>query len=80
MLLWSGTADVVSEAMDFDPDPTKNLTQKLTLTASTGDQSRQLQNLLTYSDATQKGLHPGDNFCSRTPIYTQTRQTIWPRF
>jgi hypothetical protein len=79
-LIWSGTADLVSESMQFETDMTKNRTQSLTLTASTGDQSRQFQNLSTYSDATQKTLSPGDNFCSRVVRYTQTQIISWPRF
>ena len=78
--LWTGTADFVAEDLKVETDPTKPQTQSITLTASTGDQSRQFQNLLTYSDLTQKTLHPGDQFCSRTVRYTQTSLVTWPRF
>ena len=79
-LLWTGTADFISEAMAAETDPTKARTQTISLSTSTGDQSRQFQNLLTFSDNTQQMLHPGDNFCSRTPRYTASTVFSWPRY
>lgn len=79
-VLWSGTADAISESMALEKDRTKNRTQSLTLTASTGDQSRQLQALTTYSQQTQQALYPSDNFFQRVVRYLQTYLVSWPRF
>jgi hypothetical protein len=78
--IWSGTADFLGEAMTPESDPTKNRTQTLSLTCTSGDQSRQFANLLTLSDQTQKMLSPGDNFCSRVARYVSGLQISWPRF
>ena len=77
VLLWSGTADMISEAMPPETDPTKNRTQSISLAAMTGDQSRQFQNLSTYADPIQQEISPGDRFCSRTT--RAPYQISWPR-
>lgn len=78
--LWSGTADVTSENISPSTDPRQGGMQSISLTAMTGDQSRQVPNNYTYSNATQQALHPGDAFCSRTQLYRQTTIVVWPRF
>jgi hypothetical protein len=78
--LWSGTADFIAEEMKPESDPTKSRVQSIMLTTSSGDTSRALPNLITYSDATQKTLYPTDRFFERTVRYIQGYLVSWPRF
>lgn len=36
--------------------------------------------LVYFSDHDQQTLSPGDHFCERTSLYTNTTQKVWPRF
>ncbi len=78
--LWTGVADFLAQGMAPEAKPTQNRTQTLTLTAISGDQSRQVGNNLTLTDATQQMLHPGDTACQRVSRYVQTFITSWPRY
>lgn len=78
--LWTGTADYVSEKMDLETDVAKNRVQSIMLTTSTGDASRAFPNLLTYTDAVQRAMHPTDAFFQRVSRYVQTYLVSWPRF
>jgi hypothetical protein len=75
--IWTGVADFLSESMPPETDPLKNRTQSLSLVAMSGDQSRQRQDLATYSDAAQRARSPTDSFCSRTN--RAPYQVVWPR-
>lgn len=41
---------------------------------------RRRPNITYFSDHDQQALHPGDRFCERTAIYTNTTQKVWPRY
>lgn len=76
--IWSGVGDFIGESLGPVTRASQPRVQSLSLTAASGDQSRQLGNNLTYTDATQQLLSPGDTFCQRTPVYYASRLINWP--
>ena len=78
--IWEGTADFWAEQQPTQNDPTKPKTRIITLATMTGDASRALPYLATWTDAIQRLISVTDRFCERVPRYYERQIIRWPRF
>lgn len=69
--IWNGKADVVTSSY-------RDSVRKMSLSLGSEFVDRARAYLAYWTNAGHQKDHPGDLFCERVPLYSQTKSPVWP--